>query len=342
MSVLNKFRHRIGSDPEAFVLIGQPSGAKKLGLPNTMLGQAVPGYYALGKRAVDVDAKSNAYRAVPISHGAVIEDGMAVEWTITPTTSMHDFVEYMSANISDVRDIVQNTCKGVLSVAPRIQVEQRFIDELDQTYGTACSLQIFGCSPDYSIYENRPTERPSARTYPYRTSGGHIHVEAPNVAKDRNAFAYMVAALDRVLGTAGTFLCTSEAAYERKKLYGQAGAIRSYEDRIEYRTLPAQALIQAPDLCYNMVYAAQNIAAWFEMVLQQSSSQVAAISTYQEVLGDYELLEKVAHAINSHDVDACRAYHNEFGMSAPADMEIGMLTRSFNRYRMPNDFELHW
>lgn len=341
--MLARYKGLVGTDPEMFVLIGSPAGAKKLGLSADMVGSAVPAWHALGRRPVQHDVEGNSYRQIPLTYGKLIEDGMAVEFTVDPSADVEMLVHEVAVNISEVAKLVQDNCRGVLSVAPQVRVHPDFIEKLDTTYGTACSLQILGCSPDWEIYNSaHQVERPDPKTYPFRTSGGHIHLEVPTVAGDQAAFCYMVACLDRVIGTASAYLCTSPEAAQRMELYGRAGSIRNYPTRIEYRTLPAQALIANRDVAFYMFAAAQNIAAWFEMVFRESASQAAAITTYQNVLGDMDEMLRVADAINRHDVDACRKIQSEFIMNAPAEMDLANVVRAFSRLRPMTDFSVRW
>jgi hypothetical protein len=248
----------------------------------------------------------------------------------------------MAANLMEIRILLQEYSGCGISVEPNYWMDPFYIDALPPSMGDACSLQILGCAPDFSVYGIDPPQRPNPCVYPYRTLGGHIHIEmGENFMKDRAAMSYLVAGLDLLIGTGNTYLCTSPQAFDRKKLYGQAGMVRAKDTIVEYRTLSAQALIQTPVVCELMFEAAQRLAGFMHDIYEQVP-QEEAIQTFIRMIGDYDhLINTVVPAINSHDITTCRTLQEAFVRRLPSDAMLAEVISDMQRYTLPGDFDLH-
>jgi len=117
---------------------------------------------------------------------------------------------------------------------------------------------VFGCTPDLNAYtmdNNIPPDPETVGTL--RSCGGHIHVSLEDVTQDENEKASFIRILDLVLGVPSVLM---DADVERRKLYGKAGAYRSKEYGVEYRTL-SNFWIQSRDhidWAYDQVEAAMD------------------------------------------------------------------------------------
>lgn len=327
----------LGTDPELVTVATSEDHLRRLAIPERLLNLPMPAYYALGV----IDAE---HPDIPLPFGTLMPDGMAAEFTVSPTNSVDTMIDQLRTNLRATRDIAaQSGC--ILRVDPNFHTDAEYIARLPVEYGNACSLQILGCAPDVCIYDVALPQRPDPCTYLFRTSGGHIHVEVgADFLADRAAMCYTVAALDSLLGTATTYLCTSEQAYARKRLYGSAGMIRTnaHIGTIEYRTLSAQGLLQTEQLARMMFTGAQAIVGYM-LDAYASLSQPDAIKHYMEVLGSYgQLVNELVPAINTHDVAVCRDYQARIGDRLSSHVILSTVIEQMQTYTMPEDFDLHW
>src|SRR6185369_16518897 len=172
-------------------------------------------------------------------------------------------------------------------VNPRAFVDQRFIDMLpEDKYGKKGSLQVLGCDPDFNVYSLDVPDKPDPKTHNFRTSGGHIHLGVGHAfVHDHTAVTYLGALLDQTLGAIGTALCDSKEAAQRLEQYGWAGMVRTNKKigTLEYRTLPAQALVQTPELALLMFSAAQAVGSFASSLFNES--QPAFIDAASAIVG---------------------------------------------------------
>jgi hypothetical protein len=336
----------LGTDPELFVLAGK----------GKYEGAVVPSYFALGiedKPAGEIDEDNPPpwwYAASPIPHGDLVGDGAAIEWTQTPRLSADHIVSDLSDNIQAIRNFVRQRARDLdgsdvspqLSMVPALDVPGDYIRALTPNYGPRFSLQILGCSPDHSVYTQASRNRPDPRdpAFTLRTSGGHMHFGVGALVNNYTAVSWMTAMLDRVLGTAAVMLCGGPEFKRRMDLYGDAGTIRvKYKwEVVEYRVLPAMALLPNPQHALMMFTAGQAVAA-FAVDMYDAHGE-AADAMFEKILGDFDHLSTVAAAINNSDAAACTRILTDFEAQAPTELRpiIGVLLGA----PRVSTFELEW
>lgn len=312
----------IGSDPELFATDVPSTYLTEKGLPELNSG-ALPAWYAMQLNDVE-----NVRVALPA--GDLSPDGAALEFTTRVAHNAAEMTEFIRQNILATKALTDRI-GGKLSVAPRIYVDPSYINLLPETFGKAASLQILGCDPDFCVYPDMAIpQKPDPKVYPWRTSGGHIHLGIGKLTENRMMVSYLIAALDATVGIASTVLSNTEEAYLRKQLYGYPGMYRVDHKRgtIEYRTSPAQTLIQTPDLTYAMFDIAQRLG---DLVVNtfDTGGAAAVVETLSRGIGDLDTMFRRAEAIRDHDIETCKAM-------AWHDMLGGLLN-----YQMPEDFYLH-
>ena len=328
----------LGSDPELVAIADTTDILHQYGFPDDLLGLPVPAYFAMGVQDVENPG-------IQLPKGTLTPDGMAAEFTVVPTDSVEEMVENLRLNLRALKAFF--TPRGIkLGVEPYFHTDPRYIDRLPESFGKACSLQILGCAPDFCAYPSvELPDRPDPRTYPFRTSGGHIHVGVgTKILTDNALLCYTIAAMDNVLGTAATFLCNTPQAFQRKVLYGSAGMARENMERgtFEYRTLPAQALVQTEDLARMMFTAAQEVCGHI-MDVVDAEPQPSAIKYLMEKFGTYgDIVSTLVPAINTHDVDKCRALQSAAGDRLSECATITAVINDLQAYRMPTTFDLQW
>lgn len=311
----------LGTDPEIFAVNADPTILAQKNLP--VVDSAIPAWYILGLTNPEA-------HTIALPDGELGPDGLALEFTTRVSADPRTMVEYIRNNLLATKQYA-DTFGATLSVAPRAYVHQAFIDMLPKEYGKASSLQVLGCDPDYCIYDHiKIPEKPDPRTFNYRTSGGHIHVGIGELTKNRLIVNYIIAALDATIGCASKVLCSSEEAKLRQQMYGMPGMLRTDHRRgtIEYRTLPAQALIQTPELCERMFTVASKVTGLIVGTFNDTGVG-GVMELMAKSIGDLETIFKRAEMIKDHNIEACRAM-------CWTDMVGDLLT-----YKMPQDFLLH-
>lgn len=313
----------LGSDPELFAIKAQPHRLVELGLDSSLVESTIPSVFFGTEHT--------------LPHGTLTNDGLALEFTVNPTKDIEEIVDRIRQNIRRTYEIVASIVDGTLSVIPTAYVAQQFIDMLpEDKYGKKSSLQVLGCDPDYNVYGLDIPAKPNPKQHNYRTSGGHIHIEmGKEFVHDQAAVAFLTAILDQTIGAAGTILCNSKEAQERLKMYGWAGMVRTNREigTVEYRTLPAQALIQTPDLAYMMFATASHIGTWAKTIY--CNNQPDFIHAAEELIGGYDDAVRGAWSVIKHDIPECRAILERssafFNTPVLKDLLI---------YQIPDHFEL--
>jgi len=270
----------LGSDPEVFA--------------KDSSGKFIPAYYALGG---DVDVElgdgDNAYC-----------DGAAVEFTVKFDYDPAIIARRTMDHLRKIDEHLRNTSGTRVSLQSQADFKE-FIPKLPMSLGKRASLQILGCDADTVVFDwVHPIEKPDPRRYPYRTLGGHIHVGVGTEAiLNIEVIQYIVAGFDMLLGTAATYLSDDQYSRDRKKLYGKSSTIRVKDSygAIEYRTLPAKALVHD-----------QTTAEMFFSLAKKSAYNVLhgidKFGAYDmfDKLGGIDIIQATTAAINDHNVGDCR------------------------------------
>ncbi len=261
----------LGTDPELFVIVNN---------------KPVSAFEALGG---DLD--------IELPFGVLTPDGAAVEFTVTPSGVADELTDRVAANIAATREYIrQRLPDAVLSNAPVVVFDREYIKQHPAALGKRCSLMLFGCNPDYSIY-GTPPARPSADSVGIRSSGGHIHIDLSEYPKGRNIETIVTMVLDATLGLASVVGVPTEEAKQRKTLYGKAGFIRysRRHHRLEYRVLPAVMLTHNRETT-RLVFAAASEIARFAAAWTATTSAMDVVAALD--------INNVVRAIDTHDVDA--------------------------------------
>lgn len=281
----------LGTDPELFALDH---------------GKVLSAYQALGGN-----------RDYQLTWGELTPDGAAVEFTVTPSGNPTELVSRMFRNIQETMAIVSAHGADRLVNTSVIDVSE-LIAAHPAELGERCSLQVFGCNPDICIYPDT-FARPNPVTTPFRSAGGHIHIGFPPELMEapfmRQALVFL---LDATLGLASVYGLDTETARQRKKLYGRAGYARLYDDRLEYRVLPAAFLTSNEEVAVACFATAQRCAEWLIDSVHSGSLQDGA-ELLHGVIGEKRLYE-VQRAINRHSVTAAKRLQRELQQLLPAEL----------------------
>lgn len=208
----------IGTDPEYFIRNKKTNG----------LVSAIP-YIKGGK-----------HDPVPLpSGGNVQSDNVAVEFATKPAKTTEEFIANLKATLTETIEVLPDGHD--LAVLPSAKFHP-----MELAHPKA---QEFGCMPDYCAWALAENDTPSHPDPTFRSCGGHIHIgcidEEGNLTHEDAKFlledmgkVMMVRGMDLFHGIISTILDSSEAAIERRKLYGKAGCHRPCPQYgVEYRAL---------------------------------------------------------------------------------------------------------
>ena len=208
---MEKARATVGTDPEFFVR-------------NTTTGRLVSAIPLINGTKDTPD---------PLPGGGNVQrDNVALEFATDPATDLRDFVQKVGQAFRDVYDKLPEGHD--LEVIPSAVFDD---DQLDHP-----EAKEFGCSPDFNAWKMEMNDAPSLPNANFRSCGAHIHTG--HVEGDGNEFLLEIPGKVRLVkmqdvfhGLISTVLDRSEAAIERKQLYGKAGCHRPTDYGVEYRTL---------------------------------------------------------------------------------------------------------
>lgn len=195
----------IGADPEVFV---RENGALVSGF------NLVPG------------TKENPY---PVQNGAVQVDGMALEFNISPASTVDEFLFNIQSVMAQLSEMIPGKELDVSSVA-------HFGEEYMSTQPPEALL--LGCDPDFNAYTGAENQKPDVHL-PFRTAAGHVHIgwtqdADPKSTQHLEMCMKLTRQLDYFLALPSLFLDTDDT---RRKMYGAAGAFRPKSYGVEYRVL---------------------------------------------------------------------------------------------------------
>ncbi len=172
-------------------------------------------------------------------HGAVQNDGLALEFNIPPAETEDAFVVSVQSMLKDIAEIVKKKDKRAKLIAQSCApFDFPYLKRLPER------VRELGCNPDFNAYTLEANPAPDAET-PFRTGAGHIHCGWTENQDDTEAdyfheCASFVRELDYFVGLPLLHLDPDD---KRRELYGKAGAFRPKKYGLEYR-VPSNVWVQ--------------------------------------------------------------------------------------------------
>lgn len=201
----------IGADPEIFV--GNEQGVKSI----------------IGK----IGGTKHAPRPLPIGKGyAVQEDNVALEFNIPACNSRATFIDAIATATGFLEQVMKD--------AHGLQFDRRSAVSFPESEFYDPRAYEFGCEPDYNAWTKDRNPRPEATDPNLRSCGGHIHIGFKGLDPHE-----VIKGMDLFAGVPSVLMDNGEL---RKQLYGKAGAFRTTEYGVEYRTL-SNYWVFNPALC---------------------------------------------------------------------------------------------
>ena len=220
---------------------------------------------------------------IPISENghAIQEDNVMAEFNIPPCIDAKTF----NRELKFVIDSINDRLPGHL--VPCIKPSNEF----DESVLTSEQAKMFGCDPDYNVWEMRENKAPEASTT-LRTCGGHIHVGYADHTMEDSEF--IIQAMDLFLGVPSIIMDTDT---RRREMYGKAGSFRFKDYGVEYRTLS------------NFWIATENLRKWAFNNTMKAIEWLNAGGEFSE-----QLQERIVDCINNQNVELARELVKEFNI----------------------------
>lgn len=188
---------RLGADPEVFMM------------------EAGKHISVIGMIGAD---KWNPLQLMDMPAGFTIqEDNVAMEFGIPPAASADEFVHHIKAVMDESLKYVP-TGLTFSKLSCTIFEKEQMVNPM---------AFVFGCEPDFNAWTGKENIKPKPPHEHMRSAGGHIHVET-----DQNP-ELVVRKMDMFLSIPAVLI---DNGFERKSIYGKAGAHRRKPYGVEYRT----------------------------------------------------------------------------------------------------------
>jgi hypothetical protein len=159
-------------------------------------------------------------------------DGMAAEFNIPPVTSFRDFNRHIEAMIKALGAMLPEGHE--LRAVPAVTFSEEVFNAAPD------SAKELGCSPDYNAWTGKINPPPKDASNPFlRTASGHLHIgwtDGADISDNQHVLNCrdLVKQFDWYLGGWSLGLDPDPV---RRRLYGEAGAMRFKSYGVEYRVL---------------------------------------------------------------------------------------------------------
>lgn len=177
-------------------------------------------------------ARPNNSNTVGNIKGKIIVDGVQAELNPRPNTCRANLANELSYCFRAIKEELAKDPLLSVEFKPTVKVTQKELKTLNP------KSQVFGCAPSMNT-EGESKIKVNAKSYPYRSAGGHIHIGAQDdhIKKVIQQADKIIPMLDIVLGNTCVLIDKDPGNKERRKVYGRAGEYRMPSHGIEYRTL---------------------------------------------------------------------------------------------------------
>ncbi len=241
----------------------------------------------------DLDPAGYHSSVVPLGDVTLIEDGLAFELPLKPSSNVETIVARLRKGIQEAWRLAEGAGLSI-SATPLIYLRSEDLKDHPE-------LRVLGCSPDMCVYdgltENVPYQNPKKTLW--RTSGFHIHFSIPGIKKDGRGQS-LVTACDATIGLADVLFEHSPLGKQRRTMYGSAGKYRIQRWGIEYRT-PSGAVSAHPMYVRSILYLAKMLHTAFEKNLF-TGDDLLSVAGFTEVVAainqvDYEKAKQLYQTV---------------------------------------------
>jgi hypothetical protein len=159
-------------------------------------------------------------------------DGMAAEFNIPPVSTFKDFNRHIEGTLKALGALLHEGHE--LRAVPAVTFSEEVFDAAPD------KAKELGCSPDYNAWTGKINPPPKDAANPFlRTASGHLHIgwtEGADISDNQHVMNCrdVVKQFDWYLGGWSLKLDPDPV---RRRLYGEAGAMRFKSYGVEYRVL---------------------------------------------------------------------------------------------------------
>lgn len=182
-----------------------------------------------GKLISAVGILPSSEEPLELPYGHIFYDNVLAEFTIEPAKTKKSFVKHITENLKAVKAMFTKQGFSIRILPSANYPKKELLSD---------AAREFGCSPDFDAYSltvNKPSVDASETTL--RSAGAHVHV-GNDIFEDPLKIIEGVKMMDLYLGLPSLEMDNSEAAKNRRQLYGKAGAHRPKDyPGLEYRSL---------------------------------------------------------------------------------------------------------
>jgi len=183
------------------------------------------------------------YAPQKVDFGAHQVDGMALEFNINPAATVEEFTHHILAVKKSLHETI-GMGRFNLCAFPSVKFSKSVWNKTPEV------AKILGCIPDYNAWINGGLENPAPHNQgTLRTGAGHIHIGWGEdfEIKDKGHIEECVGLVQQLDLSVGLASLVWDKDYDRRKLYGKAGAFRPKTYGCEYRVL-SNAWLQQDNL----------------------------------------------------------------------------------------------
>lgn len=179
---------------------------------------------------------------------AIFWDNVLLEMNLRPAKTYLEFSNNFKECLNGTEKFLNSLGRYYLKAIGSADFSANQIEEVE--------AKIFGCEPEFCIYERSPQTNQILRVPPpvvsedntFRSCGGHIHIGHVAASWELGGRPDKVIKLmDGLVGTVSVLLDQDKPSILRRKLYGGAGSHRITSYGVEYRT-PSNFWFRSPSL----------------------------------------------------------------------------------------------
>lgn len=219
----------------------------------------------------------------PIGDGCFVqEDNVAVEFNIPPAASKDAFVTSINFALQKLEERAKE-----LNLSLAIRASAKF--DRDQLANPKAS--VFGCDPDHNAWTLKENDSPRCADKSLRSAGGHVHVGCTEYES-----WHIARAMDLYLGVPSIGL---DPDLDRRQLYGKAGAFRTKNYGMEYRTLS------------NFWLTSDKFKMWVYSQTMEALKFLALGNRLEPTDG-----EEIQYCINNSDIPLMKGLVDRYGLES--------------------------
>jgi hypothetical protein len=217
----------------------------------------------------------------------IVEDGIQGE--IHPTPSQCRAI--LGAEFTDIFNIMrQQNLEALADFSQNVKLTKEEMDSIPD------DCKRLGCNPSLNVSEDVIPVNIDGLEYPYRSAGGHIHIDTGSNTKNeqlRKDAIKFIKLMDVVVGNTCVLIDRDKGNITRRKVYGRAGEYRIKPYGLEYRTLSNFWLRSYP--LYTFVFGLARYV--MSLYLNGKTDEVLSLVDYKDI----------REAINKNDKKLAKA-----------------------------------